>query len=272
MRHGDELGVQLQPVAERRGERRRRAGRCRRRCGTSSAPPGASPRGELIDQREQRQLLGIGEKEPAQAGRRRRAARRRRGSSSSHCATDRRARSAAIGESQRCSASRYGSHISASAPDNRSQPVAIERLASRGLPSGPLRTAPQPSQNRDSVSPSSPASCRISCCDSSIMSPPASACWLSTKPLRMVQTRPPTRSRASTTVTAAPSAPDRAPPPVRPDRRRRPVPTRRSNLRTWGAFRHATTLVGKLHPRQRKPAFHGSFQGGRMRAEVSKRR
>src|SRR5688572_7227827 len=37
------------------------------------------------------------------------------------------------------------------------------------------------------------------------MSPPASACWPSEKPSRIVQTRPPMRSRASVTVTSAPS-------------------------------------------------------------------
>src|SRR5688572_7237993 len=38
------------------------------------------------------------------------------------------------------------------------------------------------------------------------MSAPPSACWPSANPSRTVQTRPPTRSRASTTVTAAPRA------------------------------------------------------------------
>src|SRR5262249_44226350 len=37
-------------------------------------------------------------------------------------------------------------------------------------------------------------------------SPPASACWRSAKPSRIVHTRPPTRLRASTTVTSAPAA------------------------------------------------------------------
>src|SRR5258708_2145780 len=36
------------------------------------------------------------------------------------------------------------------------------------------------------------------------MSPPASACWRFAKPSRIVHTRPPTRSRGSTTVTSAP--------------------------------------------------------------------
>ena len=54
--------------------------------------------------------------------------------------------------------------------------------------------------------PARRASSRISCCASSIMSPPASACCRSANPSRMVQTRPPTRSRASKTVTSAPSA------------------------------------------------------------------
>src|SRR5262249_2167386 len=58
----------------------------------------------------------------------------------------------------------------------------------------------------------------------SIMSPPASACWPSAKCSRMVHTRPPTRARASITVTSAPWA-DKSRAPARPAR---PAPATRT--------------------------------------------
>ena len=67
MRHGDELGVELNAIADRPGERGRQpivaAGDAvHRRAG------GLIGRRELIDERDDRQLLGIGEEEAAQAG------------------------------------------------------------------------------------------------------------------------------------------------------------------------------------------------------------
>src|SRR5581483_10168745 len=142
--------------------------------------------------------------------------------SSSQPATERRAIAAAIGVSHRCSASLYGRITGASAASSRDPPRATLRDTIRGRPDASRRTAPNPPRRiRVSDRPSSVASPRISCCASSIMSPPASACCRSAKPSRIVHTRPPTRSRASTTVTAAPVRRDRARPPARPDRRRR---------------------------------------------------
>ena len=90
---------------------------------------------------------------------------------------------------------------------SRSQPRATRAADDAAFRRRARAVAQAAAQNRASASgPSSSTSVRISCCASSIMSPPASACWPSAKPSRIVQTRPPTRSRASTTVTSAPMA------------------------------------------------------------------
>jgi hypothetical protein len=94
LRDGDDLAVQSQPIAERRGE-----GVASRWLPPSMryiAPaPGVRVGRELIDQRDQRQLVGIGEKEPAQCPSRWRCVTHRPVNRAEPDDTDRRAKRAA---------------------------------------------------------------------------------------------------------------------------------------------------------------------------------
>jgi hypothetical protein len=120
---------------------------------------------------------------------------------SSHSATDCRPMASAIRPSHRCSPNLNTRISGASLRPSSSHPL---RPRTRPPPATCRMPVNPPGRISASFSPSAPTSFRISSCPSSMRSPPASACCRLRNASWRVRTRPPTRWRASITVTAAP--------------------------------------------------------------------